>query len=193
MSRNAQIGTMAAAVLALVLVVVYIFVGVAPAASPARPTASPLPTSAIVTPSLPAVTSAPPATSAPAFATTAPGAWPTTAEQAANALASALQSSDFAALEPLVTPNGFNWAKSGSGGLAPKSPQEAIQFLRAESGGRLQVTVSSRPIKASAVPWGPRAIESTWRGFGNVPQQAIDLVLHEVGGRWYWAGGYITG
>lgn len=27
------------------------------------------------------------------------------------------------------------------------------------------------------MPWGTRAIESTWRGFGNVPQQAIDIAV----------------
>jgi hypothetical protein len=189
MSSNARTATLVGTALIVLIVVAFLVLG-RPATVPTTPqaSASALPTTAVTSPTS---TPLPTASSAP-VATTAPGPR-ATAEQAADALAAALQASDFAALEPLITPNGFNWAKSGSGGLTPKSPQETIEFLRAESGGRLQITVASRPIKASTVPWGPRAIESTWRGFGNVPQQAIDLVLHEVGGRWYWAGGFITG
>ncbi|HJW50240.1 MAG TPA: hypothetical protein VJ726_12570 [Candidatus Limnocylindria bacterium] len=89
-------------------------------------------------------------------------------------------------------PTGFNWAKSGSGGLTPKTSQEAVEFLRTNSGGRLQVTVTPRPLKTSPVPWGPLAIDSVWTNYGNVPSQNIALVLREVSGRWYWVGGYIT-
>jgi len=186
MSSNARTATLVGMALIVLIVVAFLVLG-RPTAVPTTPetTASAPGTAAVTT-----QTSSPLAT-AP-VATTAPGTR-ATAEQVADALAAALPASDFTALESLITPNGFNWAKSGSGGLTPKSPQEAIQFLRTESGGRLQITVASRPIKVSTVPWGPRAIESTWRGFGNVPQQAIDLVLQEVGGRWYWAGGFITG
>lgn len=191
MSSNARTAAFVGTALIVVIVVAFLVLG-RPAAVPttpqATPTASAPPTTAVTSPTL---TPLPTATSGP-VATTATGTR-TTAEQAADALTSALQASDFTALESLITPNGFNWAKSGSGGLTPMSPQETIQFLRANSGGRLQIAVASRPIKASTVPWGPRAIESTWRGFGNVPQQTIDLVLHEVSGKWYWAGGFITG
>ncbi len=103
-------------------------------------------------------------------------------EQAADEIAAALQSSDFSALERLISPTGFDWAKSGSGGLQTKTPQQAVEFLRQESGGRLQVRVTTRPIKPSPVPWGPKAVDSTWTNFGNVPQQAIALppVLHAL-------------
>lgn len=188
MSSSARTATFVAA--ALVLLFVLGFVVLRPATTT---TTSVVPGSA--SPTLTAITSppSPTATAAPISAPTATaGATQSSAEQVADALAAALGASDFAALESLITPNGFNWAKSGSGGLAQKTPQEAVQFLRSESGGRLQVTVVSRPIRTSSVPWGPRAIASTWRAFGNVPQQSIELVLHEVGGRWYWAGGFIT-
>jgi len=113
-------------------------------------------------------------------------------QQTADALAAALQESDFAVIERLVSPNGFNWARSGSGGLATKTPQETVQFLRAESGGSLNVAVQARPLAPSPVPWGAQSIGSAWRNFGNVAEQAIVLVLEQVGERWYWAGGFIV-
>jgi hypothetical protein len=153
---------------------------------------------AAASPAVAPTTSAPTSTPTPTVAaTTQPPATVTsgpqqTAEQLADALATTLQASDFTALEGLISPSGFDWAKSGNGGLATKTPREAVAFLRAESGGRLNISVAARPLATSPVPWGTKSIDSTWRNFGNVPEQAIALVLRQVGNRWYWAGGYIT-
>lgn len=152
------------------------------------------PPTAVLTPIPIATATATAATTAPST-TNAPPATPqagATAEQAADTIATALQTSDFAALERLIVPTGFDWAKSGSGGLTPKTSQEAVEFLRTNSGGRLQVMVTPRPLKTSPVPWGPLAIDSVWTNYGNVPSQKIALVLREVSGKWYWVGGYIT-
>jgi len=118
-------------------------------------------------------------------------AQPATAEALADELASALAASDFPRVRELVSPNGFNWAREGSGGLPTKSRDEAVEFLRAESGGRLNVAVRTRPVFESPVPWGSRAVSSTWTNFGNVPQQSVHLILTQVAGTWYWAGGYV--
>jgi hypothetical protein len=115
---------------------------------------------------------------------------PATPEAAADELAAAITASDFAKLETLISPNGFNWARAGSGGLPTKSPQEAVAFLRAESGGQLDVTVQTRPLYPNtAGPFpGTLYITSTWRNFGNVPTQPVNLVIDAVGGAWYWSG-----
>ena len=143
-------------------------------------------------PTVTATASAPPTASSKTSPPTAAPQASATAEQAADAIATALQTSDFAALERLIVPTGFDWAKAGSGGLASKTSQEAVEFLRANAGGRLQVAVTPRPLKTSPVPWGPLAIDSVWTNYGNVPSQNIALVLREVSGKWYWVGGYIT-
>jgi hypothetical protein len=113
-----------------------------------------------------------------------------TPEAAADELAAALSSSDFNRLQPLVSPNGFNWARSGAGGLATMTPQQTVDFLRSNSGGHLNVTVRARPILPNmAGPFpGTMYITSTWGNYGNLPTQEINLVLDQVGGSWYWSG-----
>jgi hypothetical protein len=113
-----------------------------------------------------------------------------TPEAAADRLAAALTASDFTTLETLISPSGFDWARAGSGGLPTKTPQEAVAFLRAESGGRLDVTAQPRPIYSNTVgPFpGTHYITSTWRNFGNLPTQPVNLVLNAVNGGWYWSG-----
>jgi hypothetical protein len=157
--------------------------GPSPATSPTPIPASPSPTS----------TASPAATVSPSPPTASPAAAPgaASAEQLADALKAALESSDYARLADLVSRVSWNAGFYQGEGTPHMSPQETVEWLRARAkDGRVNLTVESRPLlpHQSYQPLGDFYIRSIWRDFDNVAQQNVDLVLRNDGGRWFWSG-----
>lgn len=159
--------------------------GPTPIPAPSSTTAQASP-SATSTPAPTATASVNPTTASPAVA---PGA--ATAEQLADALKAALESSDYARLADLSSRAGWTGAFYQGEGTARMSPQETVDWLRARAkDARLNVNVEARPLlpHQSYQPLGDFYARSIWRDFDNVPQQNVDLVLRNDGGRWFWSG-----
>jgi hypothetical protein len=110
-------------------------------------------------------------------------------------LASTLESSDFTALRPLITPSGFVFALNGSEGGPPQQPDAVISRLRAgATDGKLQVQVMRRPIlsRTNFIPPGDFYVKSIWLQFDNQPRQQIYVVVRNEGGTWYWSGALLN-
>jgi hypothetical protein len=157
------------------------------------PAATPTPIPAVST----TPTASPSATSTPApAATVTPVAppfahGPASAEQLAVALKLALESSDYASLAALVSPDGWTGGFYQGEGTARMSPQETVDWLRARAkDGRLNVTVESQPLlpHQDYQPLGDLYVRSIWRDFGTVAEQNVDLVLRDDGRGWYCSG-----
>jgi hypothetical protein len=144
------------------------------------PTPTPLQTS----------TASPSPTPLPPTATPTPAA--RTPEEFADRLGAALEASDWAAIEKLISPVGWNagwWASEGTPSL---SPAEAVAWLRqGTEDGRLAVTVDERPIRTRS-DGSPPYVTSVWRNFdsrsgGRRPSQNawLDFRQH-TDGNWYW-------
>lgn len=131
---------------------------------------------------------------APVWALTAeaaPAPQVTTPEQLADALADALERSDYSALERLVTPEGWT-AGFYQGEADPRrTPAETIEFLRSrQKGAMLQVAVQRRPLfqRESYQPAGELYLRSTWRDWGLDAVQNVDLMLQRESSGWRWSG-----
>lgn len=115
-----------------------------------------------------------------------------TPEELADRLGAALEASDWATLETLISPSGWNagwWASEGTPSLPPA---QAVAWLKqGAQNERLDVTVQERPILRTADLADPH-VASVWRNFdsrsgGRRPAQNAWLVFRqEPNGNWYW-------
>lgn len=147
-------------------------------------------------PSLSAQPSPSLSTSSPAA--TSASAAPSTLAGAVDALADALERSDWNAIAATIGPEGWNAGFHASGGTNDMAPPAAVSWLRARAeGDRLNVVVERRP---EPIGDGRNTLQSTWRGFNaymttpnRTPVQGVQLILSSQGGRWYWRTGVFGG
>jgi hypothetical protein len=140
-------------------------------------------------PTLLQTSTASPSATSPATATPTPAA--RTPEELADRLGAALEASDWAAIEKLISPAGWIAAWWGSEGTPGMSPAQAVAWLRqGTEDGRLAVTVEARPIRTRNQ--GPPYVTSVWRNFdsrsgGRRPSQNAWLGFRRhTDGNWYW-------
>jgi hypothetical protein len=143
------------------------------------------------------VSASPTQSAAPSLSPTPPpSASPTSAsarspEELADRLGAALEASDWAAIEKLISPLGWIAAWTGSEATPGMSPAQAVAWLRqGAEDGRLAVTVEERPIRTRNQ--GPPYVTSVWRNFdsrsgGRRPSQNAWLEFRQhTDGNWYW-------
>lgn len=120
---------------------------------------------------------------------------PRAAEELADALGRALEESDWAALERLIAPEGWNAGFDRSGGTPNMSAPQTMAWLRERmTGNALVVSVRERPIAMTGESPARAFIWSEWRDFNSfqtqpnrTPTQLVQLILTPgVDGRWYW-------
>jgi hypothetical protein len=140
-------------------------------------------------PTLLQTSTASPSATSPATATPTPAA--RTPEELADRLGAALEASDWAAIEKLISPVAWNAGWWASEGTPRMSPAETVAWLRqGTEDGRLAVTVEERPIRTQGD--GEPYVTSVWRIFdsrsgGRPPSQNAWLGFRRhTDGNWYW-------
>ena len=157
-------------------------------APPTAALTSPAPTS--TSPQTP-VPTLPLATQPPTPSSSAPP--PTTAEQLADRLGTALEASDYGALRVLIDPAGFFYQRYQTGGTPPITPDQTIDRLQRGTNtpdGKLHVTVQRRPIlpHAEFQPTCDSYVASTWTQYDTLATPRVELLLKNEAGSWYWCG-----
>lgn len=115
------------------------------------------------------------------------------AEAGVDALAAALERSDFAAI-PQVLNRKCWWqvAFKGQTEAEALAPAKVVDWLRARAaGGKLDVTVERRPLQPrfGGLPPGGFYVLSTWTGFADkATLRAVLTVGEEADGTWRWTG-----
>ncbi len=116
---------------------------------------------------------------------------PRAAEAAVDALADALERSDYAALDKLVKRKCW-WLTAVQGQEATwVVPSKLSDWLRARTtDGKLKVTVERRPLLVAVrgLPPGQFSVVSRWSDFDGRPAQVAQMVIGEEDGVWRWTG-----